>query len=247
MTPHLSAIALLTSFAAGLVSFLSPCVLPLVPAYLSYIAGQRLEQDSLKPGFGKRIAALPLSACFVLGFSTVFVVLGASATELGQLLLSYRYQANIIAGAAVVVFGLVMVGLVRWHGFHREFRFHVRWQGGRPLASYALGLAFAFGWTPCIGPVLGTILTTSAVSLTVKEGIVLLIAYSLGLGMPFLAAAVATDSLFDHVRKLRRASRHLQVVAGVVVMAMGGAMITGQLSAFSSWLLGTFPVLARIG
>jgi cytochrome c-type biogenesis protein len=247
MTSHISAIALLTSFIAGLVSFLSPCVLPLVPAYLSYIAGQRLEQNSHEFGFGKKIAALPLSACFVLGFSTVFVILGASATALGQLLLSYRYQANIIAGAAVILFGLVMVGLVRWHGFQREFRFHINLRGGRPLTGYALGLGFAFGWTPCIGPVLGAILTTSAVSLTVNQGVVLLIAYSLGLGVPFLATALVTDRLFDRVRTMGRASRYLQVGAGSVMVAMGAAMITGQLSAFSSWLLGTFPVLARIG
>lgn len=247
MTSHISVITLLTSFAAGLVSFLSPCVLPLVPAYISYIAGQRLEQNSHESGIGKRIAALPLSACFVLGFSTVFVILGASATALGQLLLSYRYQANLIAGATVILFGLVMVGLIRWPGFQRDFRFHINLRGGRPLASYALGLAFAFGWTPCIGPVLGTILTTSAVSLSVKQGAALLIVYSLGLGVPFLAAALATDRLFDRVRRMGRASRLLQMGTGAVVVAMGIAMITGQLSAFSYWILGTFPFLSRIG
>jgi cytochrome c-type biogenesis protein len=247
MMSHISVIALLTSFAAGLVSFVSPCVLPLVPAYLSYIAGQSLKHKSRDLGIGARIAALPLSLCFVLGFTTVFVILGASATALGQLLLSYRYQANLIAGGVVVLFGLVMMGLVRWPWVQRDFRFYVNLRGGRPLASYALGLAFAFGWTPCIGPVLGTILTTSAVSVTVPQGVILLIIYSLGLGLPFLAAALVTDRLFDRVRQMGRWSRFLQIGAGAIVIGMGALMITGELSTLSYWLLGTFPGLASIG
>jgi cytochrome c-type biogenesis protein len=167
-----SIIALLTSFAAGFVSFLSPCVLPLVPGYVSYIAGHSLRTPASPTVTGINFVALRLSIFFVLGFSTVFVVLGASATALGQLFLSYRYQGNILAGAIVIVFGLLMMGLVRWPWLQREFRIHPDLPGGRPAAAYILGLAFAFGWTPCIGPVLGTILTTSAVSATVSEGIV---------------------------------------------------------------------------
>jgi len=242
-----STLALLSSFVAGIVSFLSPCVLPLVPGYLSYVAGQSLNAATPEAARGGRLAALRLSVFFVLGFSTVFVILGASATALGQWFLSYRYEANIAAGAAVILFGLLMMGMVRWPWLQRDFRIHLNLPGGRPVAAYALGLAFAFGWTPCIGPVLGTILTTSAVSATVSQGIVLLSVYSLGLGVPFLAAAVFTDELFGRLRKLGRLGRSLQIGAGGVVVVMGLAMITGQLTAFSYWLLETFPVFARIG
>ena len=243
----LSILALFTSFAAGIISFLSPCVLPLVPGYISYVAGQSLNGSSPAPTAGKNLTALRLSTFFVLGFSTVFVTLGASATALGQLFLSYRYEANIVAGAVVIGFGLLMIGLVRWPYFQRDFRFHLAVPGGRPVAAYVLGLAFAFGWTPCIGPVLGTILTTSAVSATVSQGIVLLSLYSLGLGLPFLAAAIFTDRLFVRLGKVRRLGRSLQIGAGALVAGMGVAMITGQLTTFSYWLLETFPVFARIG
>jgi cytochrome c-type biogenesis protein len=239
-----SILALLTSFAAGVVSFLSPCVLPLVPGYVSYVAGQSLDPA---PQTTTNFAALRLSVFFVFGFSTVFVILGASATALGQLFLSYRYEANLAAGAVVFVFGLLMMGLVRWPWLQRDFRLHLDLPGGRPAAAYVLGLAFALGWTPCIGPVLGAILTTSAVSATMSQGMVLLSVYSLGLGLPFLAAAVFTDGLFGRIRIFRRTGYYLQIGAGGIVVAMGLAMITGQLTAFSYWLLETFPVFARIG
>lgn len=242
-----SIFALLTSFAAGLVSFLSPCVLPLVPAYVSYIAGQSLDEVASGVNARTKFTPFALSVFFVLGFSTVFIVLGASATALGQLFLSYRYEANLVAGALVFVFGVFMTGLVRWPWLQRDLRFHLALPGGRPVAAYALGLAFAFGWTPCIGPVLGAILTTSAVSATVSQGIVLLSCYSLGLGLPFLAAAIFTKRLFGRLRKLGRFGRSLQIGAGGVVVAMGVAMITGQLTAFSYWLLETFPFFSRIG
>ena len=247
MTTDLSVLALVTSFAAGLVSFLSPCVLPLVPGYLSYVAGRSLGDPAPSANAPGSLAALRLSALFVLGFSTVFVTLGASATALGRLLLSYRYEANLIAGACVIVFGLLMMGLVRWSWMLRDLRFHLQIPGGRPAAAYLLGLAFAFGWTPCIGPVLGTILTASAVSATVSQGILLLTVYSLGLGLPFLAAALFTDRLFARLRRLGRAGWLLQIGTGGVVVGMGLAMITGELTTFSYWLLETFPVFAKIG
>jgi cytochrome c-type biogenesis protein len=247
MSPDISAVALLTSLAAGFVSFLSPCVLPLVPAYVSYIAGQSLERQRAGPGLDARLAALALSLCFVLGFSTVFVILGASATALGQLLLSHRYAANLVGGTMVILFGIAMTGVARWSWLQRELRLHISLPSGRPLAAYALGLAFAFGWTPCIGPVLGTILTTSAVGATVSRGILLLAAYSIGLGLPFLIAALVTDGVLAGLRRLRAVGRGLQLGTGVVVVGMGIAMITGQLSTFSYWLLEAVPAFARIG
>jgi cytochrome c-type biogenesis protein len=239
-----SGIGLLTSFGAGVISFLSPCVLPLVPGYVSYVAGDALTLSEEPP---RKLAALGLSLCFVLGFSTVFVLLGASATSIGQLLLSYRYEANLVGGTIVTLLGLFMMGLAEIPWLQREFRMHVDLGGGRPLAAYVIGIAFAFGWTPCIGPVLGAILTTSAVAATVFQGVVLLSFYSLGLGLPFLAAAVFTDSLMLRIGIFRRLGRSLQLAAGAVVTAMGVAMVTGELTSFSYWLLDTFPILARLG
>ena len=243
----LSAIALLTSFGAGLVSFLSPCVLPLVPGYVFYVAGDALGAAGETRAERARLAALRLSLCFVLGFSTVFVTLGASATSLGRLLLSYRYDADLAAGAVVVLFGLVMMGLANLAWLQREFRFHLDLPGGRPVAAYVVGAAFAFGWTPCIGPILGAILTTTAVSATVPQGIVLLSLYSLGLGLPFLAAAVFTDSLMKRLRGFGRLGRLLQFGAGLIVVGVGVAMLTGELTRLSYWLLDTFPILAKLG
>lgn len=244
---ELSLVAVLTSFAAGVISFLSPCVLPLVPGYVSYVTGHSLAKTAPRTEVVARFAALRSSLFFVLGFSTVFIILGASATALGQLLLSYRYEANIAAGILVIVFGLFMMGLFRLAWLQRDFRLHLQLPGGEPMAAYLIGIAFAFGWTPCIGPVLGAILTTSAVSATVAQGVALLFVYSLGLGLPFLAAALLTEWLLDHLRVLARAGRVLQIGAGALLITMGAAMITGELSAFSYWLLETFPAFARIG
>jgi cytochrome c-type biogenesis protein len=247
MMGQLSAGYLLTSFAAGIVSFLSPCVLPLVPGYVSYVGGRSFGGRDPAAKIGARLASLRLSVFFVLGFSSVFIVLGASATALGQLLLSYRYEANLAGGGVVILFGLFMIGVFRLPWLQRDFRFHLTLPGGQPVAAYVLGVAFAFGWTPCIGPVLGTILTTSAVSATVQQGVVLLAVYSLGLGLPFLAAAVFTEWLLGRLRALGRLGRSLQIGAGAVMVGMGAAMLTGELTAFSYWLIETFPALARIG
>ena len=243
----LTGIGLATSFAAGVISFLSPCVLPLVPAYVSYVAGDRLAALGDAVDHRTRFAAMRLSAFFVLGFSTVFVALGASATSLGQLLLAYRYEANLVGGAVVILFGLFMIGLAKLPWLQRELRLHPELKRGGPVAAYLIGLAFAFGWTPCIGPVLGAILTASAVSATVSEGVLLLSLYSLGLGLPFIAAAAFTDSLVARLRVLGRIGRSLQLSAGAVMVAMGVAILTGALTTFSYWLLETFPVFARIG
>jgi cytochrome c-type biogenesis protein len=245
--PEISGIGILAAFIAGVVSFLSPCVLPLVPGYISYIAGRSISGE---PGGGAAALRLPaagLSVCFVLGFSTVFVLLGASATALGQLLLAYRYELNFVGGAIIILFGLFLIGLLKPVWLLREFRFHAAIPGGRPLSAYVLGLAFAFGWTPCIGPILGAILTIGAASATISGGVALLAIYSLGLGVPFMLAALFTDSLTARLKAFGRVGRFLQLAAGIVLVLMGIAMMTGQLSAFSYWLLDTFPVLTSIG
>jgi len=241
------AIGLAAAFAAGLVSFVSPCVLPMVPAYVSYVAGQPLRGGTRHASAHDRLAALGLSLFFVLGFSAVFVTLGASASALGRLLLQYRYESNLVGGAIVIVFGLAMLGMtsrVPW--LYRDFRFHPRLAGGRPLPAFILGVAFGFGWTPCIGPILGAILTLSAVQ-TSGLGVGLLATYAAGLGVPFLVAALFTRELAGRLKPLRRIGAALQIAAGLIMVLMGIAMITGQLSAFGFWLLRTFPVFGRIG
>jgi len=245
--PEISNIGVLTAFAAGVISFLSPCVLPLVPGYVSYVAGGSAADGEASRGLSLRLSALGLSLCFVLGFSTVFVALGASATALGQLLLSYRYELNIVGGAVIILFGLFVTGLLRWSWMMRDVRFHAALEGGRPLSAYVLGLAFAFGWTPCIGPILGAILTVSAATATVAGGVALLGIYSLGLGVPFLLAAMFTDVLARRLKTVGRFGRLLQILAGGAMVLMGLAMITGQMSVMAYWLLDMFPALARIG
>ncbi len=245
---EVSALGLLIAFAAGIVSFLSPCVLPLVPAYVSYVAGDSLHGARGRPDVQARSSALALSIFFVTGFSAVFITLGASASALGRLLLQYRYEANIIGGVVVMIFGLAMLGLaqpISW--FNREFRFHPRLRGGHPVAALVLGLAFGFGWTPCIGPVLGAILTVSAAQGTVAGGVVLLTAYSLGLGIPFLVSAIFTGEIAGRLKSLGRLGSRLQMAAGAIMVVMGLAMVTGWLTRFGFWLLEAFPVLGRIG
>ena len=233
-----------SSLAAGVVSFLSPCVLPLVPGYLSYVAGEAI---GLK-GRGSRAGApLLLALFFVLGFSTVFVTMGAAATAIGRLLLAYRYEMSILGGAVIIFFGLSMTGVLSLGPLARDWRFHLDLPGGRPVAAYVLGLAFAFGWTPCIGPVLGTILTMSAARATLLQGMALLGLYSLGLGLPFLAVALFTETLVNRLRLLSRVGRFLQFGAGAVVALIGVLIVTGELSTFSYWLLNTFPAFSRLG
>lgn len=248
MTIEVSTLGIVGAAAAGFISFLSPCVLPLVPAYVSYVAGQSLHGTEPRMEARTRLKAGFLSVFFVLGFSAVFIALGASATAIGHLLLRYRHEANIVGGIIVIAFGLFMLGLMRhvsW--FHRDLRFHPHLAGGHPAGALLLGVAFGFGWTPCIGPVLGAILTASAMQGSMSGGVVLLASYALGLGVPFVLAAVFMRELVGRLKVLRHAGRPLQMVAGGVMVLMGLAMVTGQLTELSYWLLDRFPMLGQIG
>jgi len=244
---EISGIGIVAAFMAGMISFLSPCVLPLIPGYVSYIAGgQAAEcQTSMYPR--QKIANIALSLCFILGFSSVFISLGASASAFGQMMISYKYELNLVGGAIVILFGAFMIGLAQFSLLQRDFRVHLEIPGGKPVSAYILGLAFGFGWTPCIGPILGAILTVNATVTTMKEGVILLLIYSLGLGVPFLLAAIFTDSLSRKILRLGLLGRRLHFAAGILMIGMGIAMMTDQLSTFSYWLLSTFPILSVIG
>jgi cytochrome c-type biogenesis protein len=238
-------IGLMTAFGAGLLSFLSPCVLPLVPGYLSYVAGTSLED--LRDHRERRVQAAGYATSFVLGFGLVFVILGASATLLGGLLLTWRYELGIVAGLIVALFGLHLLGLLPIAALQRDTRLHLEVPGGRHAGAFVMGLAFAFGWTPCIGPVLGAILTMSAGTGQVGTGVTLLAVYAAGLGLPFLLAALFTDRLLLGLRRLTRLGAALQRGAGALLLGMGVLMVTGQLEVLAFWLLETFPALARLG
>jgi cytochrome c-type biogenesis protein len=232
---------------AGLVSFLSPCVLPLVPPYLIYLTGATIEHVANEETKASSRRAVMISAgMFVLGFSTVFVALGASASLIGSLIRAWSAELSVVAGIVIIIMGLHFLGLTRIGLLMREGRL----TAPKPVGlwgAYVMGLAFAFGWTPCIGPVLGVILTMSASTADLGAGTALLAVYSLGLGLPFLLAALFTDVLLERLRQLSRTGRQLQRAAGVLLAVVGVLMITGQLETLAYWLLETFPALARIG
>ena len=240
-----SLLGLATAVIAGAISFLSPCVLPLVPGYLSYVAGgtDRTVRDSRAAW---QLRVLGPALFFVLGFTSVFVLLGLSAMALGGFLQRYQIEANLIGGALVVVFGLAMTGLLPVPVVLMADR---RWRGpkqiGGTFGAYLLGIAFGFGWTPCIGPVLASILTVTATS--AGNGAVLLGAYGLGLGIPFLLVALFFGSAAVVLKRMRRAGAVLNIGAGAVVVGVGILMMTGRLQMIAIWMLTTFPALGNIG
>lgn len=241
-----SSIGFTAAFGAGVVSFLSPCVLPLVPAYISYVAGDSAQRNRGRQ-WRDRLKMLAVSLPFVAGFSIIFIGFGASASVLGQLMLRYRAEANLVAGTVVIVFGLFMLGLWRWLPWlQRDLRLHPHVAGGNPFTAFVLGVAFAFGWTPCIGPILGAILAVTAAS-TSSSGVGLLAVYSLGLGLPFLLTALFIDHATGLLRRLRGVGAALQWGGGLVMVAFGGLMVTGQVTVLSTWLLQKLPSLATIG
>jgi cytochrome c-type biogenesis protein len=245
---ELSALALAVAFGAGVISFLSPCVLPLVPGYISYVAGDGLAHETgMRSLQAQRLASAALSACFVAGFSTVFITLGAGAAAAGQWMLRFKNEATIAGGILVIAFGLFTVGLLKVSVLQRDLRIHAALKGSRPAVAYLMGLAFAFGWTPCIGPILGAILTVAAAAESLTRGVVLLAAYSLGLGIPFVLTAIFTAELLKRLRFARRAGRWLQYGSGVAMVLVGVAMITGLLNDVGSWLLRTVPQLGTLG
>ncbi len=233
-------VSFLMAFVAGVVSFLSPCVLPLVPAYLSFVSGMSLDDLVLaqgKPALLRRAAGRALF--FILGFSTIFVALGASATAIGQFL---QVRANLftqIGGIIVILLGLHIMGVWRIGLLYREKRFLHSTPAKGAVGAFITGVAFAFAWTPCIGPILGAILTFSATQETVSRGVLLLSIYSLGLGVPFLLAALGTQSFLTLFRQIKGSLRTIEVAAGLLVVVMGALMLTNNVT----WLSGQLAFL----
>jgi len=240
-------VTIVAALAAGMLSFLSPCVLPLVPPYLVYLTGtsvERLADADNKPRMlGQAIAS---ALVFVLGFSTVFVALGAGASEIGAVLRAYSGTLSILAGIAIVVMGLHFLGLTPIAWLMREKRLAIAkpvgWWG-----AYLMGVAFAFGWTPCIGPILAAILAVAASAQTVAKGAGLLAVYSLGLGVPFVVAALAVEPFAVFLARFRAHLGLVEKAMGGLLVLTGIAFLTGTVSQASYWLLDTFPMLGKIG
>ncbi len=243
-------ISILAAFAGGIISFLSPCVLPLVPPYLAYLGGTTLgrisgEETEIDPRLARHVF---VSACFfVLGLATVFVALGMTASALGQVLLQNKILLAQISGAVIIVLGLHFLHVLRLPFLDRDVRFDGPAKAGSHGTSYVIGIAFAFGWTPCIGPILGAILALAAQEETILAGTTLLAVYSLGLGVPFLIAAAFIGPFLRWARGFRRHMGMVEKVMGALLVVVGGMMITGQFERMAYWLLETFPVLGTIG
>ncbi|SFK18221.1 cytochrome c biogenesis CcdA family protein [Methylocapsa palsarum] len=239
-------VSLSAAALAGLLSFLSPCVLPLVPPYLTFIAGTTIEEVATQRESQARKDILVAAALFILGFSTVFVGLGATASAFGQALREHLSTLSLLAGVAIMLMGFHFLGVFRLAFLYREARVSVEKPVG-VWGAYVMGLAFAFGWTPCIGPILAAILAVAASEETVGKGATLLAAYSLGLGVPFFLAALAIEPFIRWIKRFKRYFGVLERVVGVLLVATGIAFLTGSVQDLSSWLLQTFPGLANLG
>ena len=236
------------AFLAGLLSFVSPCVLPLVPPYLSFLAGVSLDQltDGERPSDVTR-RVLITAVVFVLGFSTVFVGLGASASFFGSFLTEYLSVLGYIAGAVILILGLHFLGVFRIGLLFREARFQVSTKPIGLVGAYVIGLAFAFGWTPCVGPVLAAILLYAGSEAEVVKGASLLLAYSLGIGLPFIAAALFAGPFMKWMQKHRRHMGKVEKVMGAMLVVTGILFLTNSMSTLSYLLLEWFPALGTIG
>lgn len=233
---------------AGLLSFVSPCVLPIVPPYLAWLAG--VSFDELKeeaPGARQRRRVIASATAFVLGFSTVFIGLGATASVLGRTIAQYFDVLSVVAGIIIILMGLHFLGVFRIAALYREARVQVSRKPAGPLGAYVVGLAFAFGWTPCVGPVLAAILFIAGSEGSAGHGALLLAAYSLGIGIPFILAAVFASGFLGWASRFKRHMHKVEMAMGGLLVLTGILFITGQMSVISYWLLETFPIFQSIG
>ncbi|HET8834661.1 MAG TPA: cytochrome c biogenesis protein CcdA [Gemmatimonadales bacterium] len=235
-----ASLGLFVAFAAGLLSFLSPCVLPLVPSYIGFLTGMSLPEMA-----GRRRVALLHALLFVLGFSLVFMVLGASATALGRALNYYQHWLQRIGGVLIILFGLVCLGVIRAPFLTQEHRLQMEQKPVGLLGSALVGMAFGAGWTPCIGPVLGAILGLAATTQDLSRGLLLLAVYSAGLAVPFLLAAAALDAFLDWFQRFRRYLPWVMRASGALLIFVGILMATGEFTRLAGWLQGFTPELLR--
>jgi len=234
---------------AGVLSFLSPCVLPLVPPYLCFLGGTTFDQltgEDETPSHVYTTVVLS-SVAFVLGFTTVFVILGATASAAGQLIAANLPLLSKIAGVIIIIAGLHFLGIIHIPLLHREARYHADARPAGLIGAFVIGLAFAFGWTPCIGPVLGAILAVAAGEDSVSQGISLLLVYSLGLGIPFILAAIAIRPFLRTLERFRKHLSMMEKVLGSFLVLTGILFLTNSMTLISTWMLEMFPGLATIG
>lgn len=237
----MSEVSLLIAFGAGVLGFLSPCIVPLIPGYLSFVSGVSLQEM----GAARRehmVHTLLATAIFVLGFATVFTTLGATASLVGNFVLSNRQLLTRIAGVVVLIMGLAILRVLKLPGFYRERRLQFsRNPQGTTLGAFPVGMAFGFAWTPCVGPALTAILSLAATAELVSDGAMLLFVYSLGLGLPFLIAAALLTTAFDALRWVARHGRILEAVSGTFLVVMGVALIFDMVFRLNGWLLRVIP------
>jgi len=238
--------AMMIALAAGVLSFLSPCVLPIVPPYLAYMGGITVTEMG-ETGTSKRNRALLPAIFFVLGLSTVFMILGFTASAFGRFFLTNQDWFVSVAGVIIMVFGAHFLGIYRFRFMDREMRVDAGDRGGSALGAYVLGLAFAFGWTPCIGPILGAILSIAATEADVVRGTSLLAVYALGLGIPFLLVAAFFPRMSGLMSWMRRHMERIERIMGLLLWTVGLLMLTGKFTDFSWWLNERFPVLQIFG
>jgi len=238
----LNVVTLAAALAAGLLSFASPCVVPLVPAYLSYITGLSIEQLSDNQSQAQHRQIVTSSLAFVIGLALIFTLLGASASLIGQVLTEYQPVIIQLAGILIIVFGLQMLGILKLDFLYREKRFDfVRWRKSYGyLGSVAMGAAFGVGWTPCVGSFLSAIFALAAQSNTVYQGMLLLFVYAMGLGIPFIVTAVVVNRLTTGLNRIKRHMRTLTMASGLLLIAMGILVFTNQLALISAWFIRVF-------
>lgn len=235
-------VTLLAAFAAGFLSFVSPCVLPLIPGYISFVSGVSLEEMRGESAVkASRSQVFLTSLAFVLGFSIVFVALGATATAIGKFLLDQLPLLSKIAGGILIIFGLHTMGVFRLAFLETEKRMQSQRKPAGPLGAMLVGVAFAFGWTPCIGPILGGILAIAGSKNSISEGVTLLAVYSLGLGIPFLLTSLAINQFFSATKRIRRYYHAIEVASGVLLVAIGLLIFTGQLTIIVRYLQPYLP------
>jgi cytochrome c-type biogenesis protein len=236
-------ITITIAFFAGLISFLSPCVLPLIPGYISYISGTSLDKIKGK----KKNIIIIKTVFFTVGFSLVFIALGSAASFIGQFFLSNSYSLRIIAGIIIIFFSLQLLGIINLNFMNKDFRIFTKSYNNNITFPILVGASFGFGWTPCIGPILGSILTIAAIEEGGTKSIVLLSSYSLGLAIPFIISGILIDKFLFFSKSLKRYLNIINKTGGVILLLTGTAIITGQLQILGFFILEYFPGLSNIG